>query len=197
MITPVETGPGPHYALGWMVRDFPDHRLVFHTGRNPGFEAIAGFSPDQKFGFVVLANANNSLGNRHVDGLTRGVGNLVMGLEPPAIPAVTASLPVWILAAIPLGLIGFILGFIWKWRNIGFKPLERKPWQLFWRLILPSALLLTLSWALYYGLPAMNGANFAAANIFNPDVGTLLLSGSCIALGWAIVRPLFRLTLAK
>lgn len=66
MIMPVEADAEAdmYYGLGWVVQPKPDPMLVYHNGRNPGYEALAGFSPDGRFGFVVLANASTSFGAR-------------------------------------------------------------------------------------------------------------------------------------
>lgn len=61
MWTPVvRVGPGVEYALGWMVRSWEDHRLVTHTGGIDGFGALVSLVPDERIGFVVLANTMDS-----------------------------------------------------------------------------------------------------------------------------------------
>lgn len=48
-------GPGLDMALGWHIDTKND--LPWHTGQTGGYHSFVAFSPDRKFGVVVLANA--------------------------------------------------------------------------------------------------------------------------------------------
>lgn len=193
MLTPEDTGPGTHYALGWFTRVFDDHRLIFHTGSNPGYEALAGFSPERKFGFVVLANANSSFGNRNVAALTLGVGNMVMGLPvPPASPDIVSRIGFFTICLIPLLLISVIIGFILNRKGLVSLKGKLLSGASLWRLVLPSLVLLGLAWLLLVSIPQFNGAPMSAIALFNPDIAVALQAGGYLALFWAIVRPLLR-----
>ncbi|MEM8917642.1 MAG: serine hydrolase domain-containing protein [Pseudomonadota bacterium] len=193
MITPAGSGPGAQYALGWFVRDFEDFRLVFHTGSNPGFESIAGFSPDGRFGFVVLANTNSSFGNRNVAALSRGVGNMVMGLPvPPVAFDLPSRIAFFVICLFPLFMIMVIIGFLTIRKKL--VPLNGKIFSgsAILRLVLPSLLLAGMAWTLLIGIPQINDVPMSAIFLFNPDLGLLLQSGGYLALFWAVVRPLLR-----
>ncbi|MEO9470388.1 serine hydrolase domain-containing protein [Parasphingorhabdus sp.] len=193
MLTSEETGPGPHYALGWFTRAFEDHRLIFHTGSNPGYEAVAGFSPEKKFGFVVLANANSSFGNRDVATLTLGVGNMVMGLPvSPASPDMVSRIGYFIICLIPLFMISVIVGFFLIRKSLVSLKGQPLSGAVLLRLVLPSLALLALAWLLLITIPQVNGAPVPAIALFNPDIGLALRTGGYLALFWASVRPILR-----
>ncbi|MEO0439747.1 MAG: serine hydrolase domain-containing protein [Pseudomonadota bacterium] len=193
MITPAGSGPGDQYALGWFVREFGDSQLVYHTGSNPGFEAIAGFSPDDRSGFVVLTNTNTSFGNRNVAALYRGVGNMVMGLPvPPVAFDIPSRIGFFAICLFPLFMIMVIIGFLTIRKKL--VPLNGKVFSgsAILRLVLPSLLLAGMAWLLLIGIPRINGVPMSAIFLFNPDLGLLLQSGGYLALFWAVVRPLLR-----
>lgn len=193
MLTSEDTGPGTHYALGWFTRAFVDHRLIFHTGSNPGYEAVAGFSPEKRLGFVVLTNANSSFGNRNVAGLTLGVGNMVMGLPvPPASPDMVSRIGFFAICLIPLLLISVIIGFVLNRKSLVSLKGKRLSVASIRRLMLPSVILVGLAWLLLVSIPQVNGAPMSAIALFNPDIAVALRAGGYLALFWAIVRPILR-----
>lgn len=52
-------GLGPAiYGLGWFVRDYRGHRLVYHAGNIDGFSALVTLLPRDQLGIVGLANGN-------------------------------------------------------------------------------------------------------------------------------------------
>ncbi len=48
------------YGLGWMLRDYQGHKLVYHTGTLAGYVSRTALLPDLKLGLVVLTNAEES-----------------------------------------------------------------------------------------------------------------------------------------
>jgi hypothetical protein len=58
-------GP-PTYGLGWFIRDYRGHQLVYHGGNIQGFSALVALLPRDRLGIVVLTN-------RHVTQLPSAV----------------------------------------------------------------------------------------------------------------------------
>ncbi len=48
------------YGLGWMLRDYRGHKLVYHTGTLAGYVSRTALLPDLKLGLVVLTNAEET-----------------------------------------------------------------------------------------------------------------------------------------
>ncbi|MCP2521154.1 beta-lactamase family protein, partial [SCandidatus Aminicenantes bacterium Aminicenantia_JdfR_composite] len=44
------------YGLGWMLRDYYGHKIVYHTGSIRGMVSKVTLVPDLKLGIVVLTN---------------------------------------------------------------------------------------------------------------------------------------------
>jgi uncharacterized protein DUF3471/beta-lactamase family protein len=49
------------YALGWRVRDYRGHKLVFHTGGLAGMTSRTTLVPDQRLGIIVLTNGEGTV----------------------------------------------------------------------------------------------------------------------------------------
>ncbi len=195
--TPADAEEETYYGLGWVVDQSPSPRLVYHNGRNPGFEAMAGFSPEERFGFVVLANASTSFGAANVSALGSGVADLVLGRDlGPSAPSLGERIARMVVFAIPVLLLVRIILFVWKWRCDAFEPITFNAKSIFLRLVVPSAILIGLAYFLYAIAPSLNRVNFQALYMFNPDIGLLLGFGSLLALIWGVVRPILRLRIA-
>ena len=183
------------YGLGWVIK--PKLGLIQHTGRNPGFEAVAGFSPEDGFGFVVLANSSTSFGNRNVSSLGSGVIDLMLGQEvTPSTPSLFERIGRMIIFAIPVLLLISVLLFVWKGRRDALEPISSSLSSIALRLVLPSALLFALAYFLYAIVPSFNGVTFQALYMFNPDLGVVLGLGAALALVWGVLRPILRLRMA-
>jgi CubicO group peptidase (beta-lactamase class C family) len=48
------------YAMGWIVTDTPNGRVVWHNGGTPGFGAHIGFLPHKGVGVAILSNLANN-----------------------------------------------------------------------------------------------------------------------------------------
>lgn len=62
---PMPIPPGtPRRDIGasWILSTINGHRQVWHSGGQPGVSTFMTFYPDQKFGFVLLANSSAPLG---------------------------------------------------------------------------------------------------------------------------------------
>ena len=47
------------YALGWVIQELPEGRVVWHNGGTSGFGAHVGLIPEENVGIVVLSNSEN------------------------------------------------------------------------------------------------------------------------------------------
>ncbi|GAB5488023.1 MAG: serine hydrolase [Parasphingorhabdus sp.] len=172
----------PNYGLGWFLN--PEENLVFHSGANPGFEALATMRPNQKKAFVILTNGGSGFGFGDTGYLRRGATVLALG-GPEEIPPGFASKGVFLLlCALP------ILFLISAWRF--WK--KRKPISLkgklatFFYVWAPLILATALAFVLMTLIPASFGVDLRTATLFQPDIGLLLILSSIAALIWAIVR---------
>ncbi len=77
------------YSYGWFLRDWHGHKVVEHGGNIDGFSAEVALMPDQKLGFVLLTNLNDTpLQSLSLD----IVWDDLLG-TPAAVPADIASVP--------------------------------------------------------------------------------------------------------
>lgn len=184
------------YGLGWMLSDMEDYRLVSHTGLNPGYQTIAGFSPDAGFGFVVLANTSSSFASKDVGALLFGVRNLVMDLPVPEVgPGLGPSSFLWLMYLTPFGIGLEIFLFLRRYRK-GILPEGDRGflnWSFLFRIIVPTLGYLWLATAMLLVVPMLNGAPMSAIRLFNPDLAILLAVVGYTALVWAVVRLVLRL----
>lgn len=196
MVTPYDPEAESLYGFGWMVDEFEGYRLVYHTGSNPGFEGVAGFSPEAEFGFVVLTNTNSSFGSRDISALTLGVGNLVMDLPPPPVSAVLWQKVLLVLIYLAPFLLAFeVFWFIRSYRNGNLAQGDRgfRNVSFLLRVIAPSIALIALAAAWLWLVPVINGAPMPAIALFNPDIALALRTGGYTALIWGILRLVLRM----
>jgi CubicO group peptidase (beta-lactamase class C family) len=50
------------YGLGWSILDFPDGRMLWHTGSDDGEKTLALYFPDRKEGAVFFMNGDRGFG---------------------------------------------------------------------------------------------------------------------------------------
>ncbi|MDQ0462661.1 CubicO group peptidase (beta-lactamase class C family) [Caulobacter ginsengisoli] len=57
-----ESGPQfLSYALGWEVRDWRGHKIIWHAGADIGFGAVVVLIPEKNVGFSILMNAEDGV----------------------------------------------------------------------------------------------------------------------------------------
>lgn len=54
------TGTTTMYGLGWFLRDYSGHRIVYHTGGVNGYVSSVTLVPDQNLGIVILTNTDQN-----------------------------------------------------------------------------------------------------------------------------------------
>jgi len=98
METPGKLADGTEtaYGLGWIVTRWNGHRLVAHSGAEPGYSSSIFRFPDDHLALVLLSNTFD--GTALTDSLALGVSKLLLTAPPPAArlpdtePKVTALL---------------------------------------------------------------------------------------------------------
>lgn len=79
-----------HQALGWAVGSHGGHRVLSHSGADPGFGARLALVPERRTGVAVLANANTV----PVSGIARAALDVALGTDPAeGVAALRALLP--------------------------------------------------------------------------------------------------------
>lgn len=53
-------GNSEFYGLGWFLKDYNGHRMVFHTGGVNGYVSSVTLIPDQNLGIVILTNTDQN-----------------------------------------------------------------------------------------------------------------------------------------
>lgn len=86
-----EVAPGVEIGMGWFVREHRGNRMVFHPGRDPGFNALVGFLPDRDVGVIVLSNYDGQSFMEPVE-IADGLLDVALGREP-RLPAVSLTVP--------------------------------------------------------------------------------------------------------
>ncbi len=50
-----------YYGLGWYIREYNGHKIIFHGGMVNGFESMIAFSPEYNIGIVIMTNHGPSM----------------------------------------------------------------------------------------------------------------------------------------
>jgi CubicO group peptidase (beta-lactamase class C family) len=172
----------PDYGLGWFLA--PDQGLVFHSGANPGFEALATMRPNAKKAFVILTNGGSGFGFGATEYLRFGATTIALDEAEETPPDFTLKGVFLFLCALPLLFLFSALRF-WKKR----KPISMKGrLGRFFYIWAPLILATILSYVLLILIPSSFGVDLKTATLFQPDTGLLLVISSIAVLIWAIVR---------
>ncbi len=49
-----------HYGLGWKIRSYKNHHMIYHAGNVDGFSSYVGFLPLDNIGVVILSNLKSN-----------------------------------------------------------------------------------------------------------------------------------------
>ena len=71
------------YAMGWILGERNGMQAVWHSGKNPNFQAAIVMIPEQNLGVVVLINSASPLVGNVARRLATGVASIVVGRIPP------------------------------------------------------------------------------------------------------------------
>lgn len=184
----------PAYGYGWFLAENEAFRLVYHTGANPGFSTIAGYSPDGGFGFVALANGQSSFTDENAQSLSAGVADLLFDRSaPPATNPLLIRVARAAVIALPFALLFWIGVVVVRWLRRGFRPLsDLTPTGIAGRVGLPSVFALALAYGLVAVLPRLNHAPMSAIHQFSPDMGFVLVASAVLAVIAAFGRLVLR-----
>lgn len=73
------------YGMGWVEKEVDGTRLVFHTGKIPGYNSLMALLPEQEVGVVLLCNLGDFLvASPMVETAGEGALRILMNQEPVA-----------------------------------------------------------------------------------------------------------------
>lgn len=195
---PAVVAPGPHaeclsqasdcaYAMGWGIRQINGVPAVIKSSDLPLFAADVVLIPSERVGIVILMNADTLLDPGRNHAIVDGVTSLVLTGQAP-VPSSSRS---WIVYLVLLAIVIIqLVGMVWslvrlrRWRT---QP-ERRPygrWQMMWQIVCP--LLVNLGWGLLV-LGGITTLSLPDLLLGAPDLASILLASSMVALIWGIVR---------
>lgn len=186
----VEERPKKHYALGWGHHDDPNGQSLSHSGDWPEFNAELVMSPDDRWGVVVLMNANNGTGQR--GRLAKDLFDISRGqpmLPPKRWSFVELHMPELLLGLLAVQLFLALLFYrrVRRWWRVP----ETRPrrWGRVWAwhgVVVLINLALACSWLI--ALPAAFGITLRLCFLYTPDVTLLAVIISGFALLWCVIR---------
>ncbi|WP_298465762.1 serine hydrolase domain-containing protein [uncultured Erythrobacter sp.] len=177
----------PNYGFGWFLDS--EQGLVFHSGANPGFEALATMRPSDRRAVVVLTNAGSGMAFGQTTELRNRVTAHYLDLpysgESTSWGMIAGFL---ILALLP---VIYLASMIWAWRKRTDLRAKSGAFGLFslWFPLLSTG---AAAWALLSLVPSLFGAPLSAIRLFQPDVGLAMIASAVLGVVWAV----FRLSLA-
>lgn len=185
------------YGMGWFSGTINGVPMVWHDGGNPTFHANLILIPNQRWGIVLLENANSLPQDGPLSAIANGVASLLVGRQPQV---VTTAPFLVALYGVALGLTVLApVGMVWSlitWRRWSARLVQAPGWrgQLV-HVMLPLLLNLLLALILLVGLPWLFKAPLFGLTYVFSDLGYTLLVGGVVALGWGIVRTVAYLAL--
>jgi CubicO group peptidase (beta-lactamase class C family) len=182
------------YGMGWESRTLAGVPVVRHKGTNANFYADMVLDKETGWGIVVLANLDSlNFNGGRVQGLTAGVLSLLRDEAPPDVPMphhpLLASATLLIAAVTLLMLFSVVwsLATMQRWRT---QP-DRRPsrrWVPGLRVALSSVFCIGWALGLLLIFPAL-AYPLAPTLLIAPDLGSLIVISSVVALIWGVARP--------
>ncbi|MEL6529033.1 MAG: serine hydrolase domain-containing protein [Pseudomonadota bacterium] len=173
----------PEYGFGWFLD--PARGLVFHSGANPGFEALATMRPADQMAVVVLTNAGSGAFSGETTGLRNSITAHFLDLDyagEASSCGMIAGLAV--LALLP---VIYLLSMVWAWRKRADLRAKSGVFGLF-SLWFPVLATVTAAWVIFSVVPRLFGAPFSAIRLFQPDTGLVLAATAVLGVVWALFR---------
>lgn len=190
-----DTGvPGAAYGLGLGVSLVDGRRVNMHAGDTASFHSQLTFSVEDRWGVVVLMNANTALAPTAMEVINRlgfGVAELVAG-HPVLPPAPPTSSPFWALAG-GLGSALSVQTTRLAWLAAHARR-QREPQR--WsgaRQLLVLAADLALIWGALVALPGLLITPLDTILAYQPDIGWLMVAVGGVTLVGTVVRTLRQL----
>ncbi len=165
---------GIQYAMGWVVGTLDGMPIITHNGDDGRFHSSVFMMPDRNLGIVLLANASGLEQLAQVDGIARGILNILNG-KPAEAASVDINMGIihWAVVLTPLLQ---ILGIVLVWRN----RKSAGKWRVVLTVILNLAVVILLGFQLQ-----MSGA---ISNLFllTPDLGYSVIAVVVLGIGSVI-----------
>ena len=179
---------GARYAMGWVDDRHFDRRAVWHDGDTFGYHSFIALLPDDGWGVVVLANANDIAASLRFEAIAWGVlGRAIGRVEPPAHvhdAAIAHGILVGILLLQLLG-VARTAAVLRRWRR---SPDSRPALSMrIARIGLPFAVGVVWALLVLVGIPRSFGP-LDVATMAVPDLAWLLIASAVFAGVWAFVR---------
>jgi len=179
----------PNYGFGWFIN--LEKSTVFHSGSNPGYEALVTMHPKRQEAAVVLVNSGSGYGFGETRQLRYGLSAAALNIPYGGEADTSSKKATFIFLVILPFMLFFGMFLSWQKRK---NSKSRSTFLSKVGLIVPLFLALAIAWVLLIIVPAMFGATFGAANVFQPDMGLLLASISVLAAFWSSLRIYLALT---
>lgn len=173
------------YEFGWEYDTYDGRRAIFHNGANPGFRSIMMYTPESSSGGLFLMNMSGTLeGN-----LPEATMRYALGLRSVSIaPSGLFRTILWgSLTLLVLMVIACVFS-ISRIRKNSSKPWRRSKLVKWTCISIPSLSLIAFAFTMVFYVPRSFGVDFAAASLFNPDLGVLLFALAAVAIFWAAAR---------
>lgn len=171
------------YGLGWMLN--PRDGTVYHTGTNPGFEAIAIMVPAKRNGAVILVNAGSGMGFGETGNLINGVSAHALGWDFIRDQSSWGRKSLFLTFALMPLLFGVGAVQVWFQRN-GLRE-KSGAFGLF-SLWFPVLMTVALAWISVSLIPNLFGVSLRSLGVFSPDLSIALLSTGLMGVIWALFR---------
>ncbi len=173
----------PFYGFGWFID--ADRGTVYHSGSNPGYEALATMIPAQKKGVAVLVNAGSGTGFGKTIQLRNGVTARAIGLD------YSGETDPWQAKATFVGLILmpvlFLSSMFWAWRKRAVIRAKSGAFGIF-SLWFPLVMTLGIGGLIFGLIPRLFGAPFPTIRLFQPDIGLAMIACVFTGIAWALWR---------
>jgi CubicO group peptidase (beta-lactamase class C family) len=197
MLRPAYPAGAEIWAWDWGVASVNGIQVLTKGGDLSSYKTNMALFPEDKWGLVVLINANDRfaplLQDLSVAGLAMGVSSLMLGQQPPNL---ASNLPFVFRVLVALVVSVQVTGIFWSaitFRRWGRQPEHRPrgPWGYVRYIGLP--LIINLAWALVLliGVPTILGGYPLSFLLYaTPDLGYFLVVSGGAALVWGVTRTI-------
>ncbi|GJD23874.1 penicillin-binding protein [Rivularia sp. IAM M-261] len=190
----VEVGENVSYGMGWFVRKVNDIPIVSHSGTVANYSSNITLIPNEKLGVVLLINVYPGIMGEPISQLYKGIASLLMDRPPPVTKndfltkLQVIALPILLV----LQLLSLFRGSIMlrRWRqNSKLPPKGKKSLLLY--VGLPLVVNGAIAIFLIIGLPIIFDAPLSEMLLFQPDLISIAVICTILALLEAFLRTLF------
>lgn len=176
-----------YYAIGWFAGTIDGAAVANHNGDTGNSHSYIWLLPEERSGFVLLANASGF--EQRISGVVEQIAHGVYNIQS-ARPAESASVPFmihflyWSILLIPaLQILG--IAFVWRKRE------QVNIWGVFLTVVLNLAVSLSL-----FGYAQME-MPLRSLRVVNPELSFIAIVVAVIGVGWSIIYPLMSLRMRK